>query len=138
MSRYDLFRRRIAPLAFFVAIALIARDSCEKDKRTHTTVELELELADRPSVRAVDVEVFAVNGSSEGAATGARVAAFHRAALTGAAIGPIRLDLALAVEDAELRIDVDRGGPHQLVTRRIHVIEGSTTLISIPPPTPAR
>jgi hypothetical protein len=136
VSRYDLFRRRIAPLAFFVAIALIARDSCEKDKRTHTTVELEL--ADRPSVRAVDVEVFAVNSSGDGAATGARVAAFHRAALTGAAIGPVRLDLALAVEDAEIRIDVDRGGQHQLVTRRIHALDGSTTLISIPPPTPVR
>jgi hypothetical protein len=110
VSRYDLFRRRIAPLAFFVAIALIARDSCEKDKRTHTTVELEL--ADRPSVRTVDVEVFAVTGSSGASAVGDRVAAFHRAALTGAPIGPVRLDLALADEDAELRIDIDRGGLH--------------------------
>jgi hypothetical protein len=129
VSRYDLFRRRIAPLAFFVAIVLLARDSCEKDKRTHTTVELEL--ADRPSVRAVDVEVFTTSGA-------ARVAAFHRAALTGAPIGPVRLDLALADEDAELRIDIDRGDQHQLLTRRIHAIEGSTTLISIPPPAPSR
>ena len=135
MSRYDLFRRRIAPLAFFLAIALIARDSCEKDKRTHTTVELEL--SDRASVRTVDVEVFAVGGSSSSSPIGDRVAAFHRAALTGAPIAPVRLDLALAVEDAELRIDIDRGDQHQLVTRRIHVIEGSTTLISIPPPTAA-
>ena len=131
MSRYDFFRRRIAPFAFFVAIALIARDSCEKDKRTHTTVELEL--ADRPSVRAVDVEVFAVR-DRDGDHGSDRVAAFHRAALTGAPIGPVRLDLALADEDAELRIDIDRGDQHQLVTRRIHAIEGSTTLIAIPPP----
>jgi hypothetical protein len=136
VSRYDLFRRRIAPIAFFVAIALIARDSCEKDKRTHTTVELEL--ADRPSVRTVDVEVFAVHSSSASAATGDRVAAFHRAALTGAPIGPVRLDLALAVEDAELRIDIDRGDQHQFLTRRIHVIEGSTTLVSVPAPVAPR
>ena len=136
MSRYDLFRRRIAPIAFFVAIALIARDSCEKDKRTHTTVELEL--ADRPSVRAVDVEVFAVSGTSSSIAVGDRVAAFHRAALTGAPIGPVRLDLALAVDDAELRIDIDRGDQHQLLTRRIHVIEGSTTLVSVPAPAAPR
>jgi hypothetical protein len=129
VSRYDLFRRRIAPLAFFIAIALIARDSCEKDKRTHTTVELEL--ADRASVRAVDVEVFAGSDRDHG---GDRVAVFHRAALTGAPIAPVRLDLALADEDAELRIDIDRGDQHQLVTRRIHAIEGSTTQISIPPP----
>ena len=136
MSRYDLFRRRIAPIAFFIAIALIARDSCEKNKRTHTTVELEL--ADRDSVRTVDVEVFAVSGSHQNSPVGDRVAAFHRAALTGASIGPVRLDLALAVDDAELRIDIDRGDQHQLVTRRVHVIEGSTTLISIPPPAAAR
>jgi hypothetical protein len=136
VSRYDLFRRRIAPIAFFIAIALIARDSCEKDQRTHTTVELEL--ADRASVRTVDVEVFAVSGSNQNSPVGDRVAAFHRAALTGAPIGPVRLDLALAVEDAELRIDIDRGDQHQLLTRRIHAIEGSTTLISVPPPTASR
>jgi hypothetical protein len=122
VSRYDLFRRRIAPIAFFIAIALIARDSCEKDKRTHTTVELELG-ADRSEVRAVDLEVFAGDE---------RVAAFHRAALPGATIGPCRFELALAQDDAELRIDIDRGARHQTMTRRLHAIEGSTTLIAIP------
>ena len=122
MSRYDLVRRRIAPIAFFVAIALIAKDSCDKDKRTHTAVELEFG-ADRSEVRAVDVEVF--TGSE-------RAAAFHREALPGRAIGPCRFQLALTDEDAELRIDVDRGAAHQQLTRRVHVIEGSTTLIAIP------
>lgn len=122
MSRYDLFRRRIAPIAFFLAIALIARDSCEKNKRTHTTVELELG-ADRDEIRAVDLEVFA--GTE-------RVAVSRRAALPGQAIGPVRFDLALADEDAELRIDIDRGARHQMLTRRIHALEGSTTLIAVP------
>ncbi|HEY0990135.1 MAG TPA: hypothetical protein VGD80_23950 [Kofleriaceae bacterium] len=122
MSRYDLLRRRIAPIAFFVAIALIAKDSCDKDKRTHTAVELEFG-ADRSEVRAVDVEVFT---------GGDRVAAFHREALPGSMIGPCRFQLALTDEDAELRIDVDRGAAHQQLTRRVHVIEGSTTLIAIP------
>lgn len=126
MSRYDFLRRRIAPIAFFVAIALIAKDSCDKDKRTHTAVELEF-AADRSEVRAVDVEVF--TGSE-------RVAAFHREALAGGTIGPCRFQLALADEDAELRIDVDRGATHQQLTRRVHVIEGSTTLIAIPPGQP--
>jgi hypothetical protein len=123
VSRYDLLRRRIAPIAFFVAIALIAKDSCDKDKRTHTAVELEFG-ADRSEVRAVDVEVF--TGSE-------RVGAFHREALPGGVIGPCRFQLALTDEDAELRIDVDRGAAHQQLTRRVHVIEGSTTLIGIPP-----
>jgi hypothetical protein len=123
VSRYDLFRRRIAPIAFFLAIALIARDSCEKDKRTHTTVELELG-ADRAEIRAVDLEVF--SGTD-------RVAAYHRAALPGEPIGAARFELALTDDDAELRIDIDRGARHQLLTRRIHALEGSTTLIAIPP-----
>src|SRR5439155_22073992 len=118
----DLFRRRIAPIAFFIAIALIAKDSCDKDKRTHTTVELELG-ADRTDVRAVDVEVFAGED---------RVAAFHRAALPGATIGPTRFELSLAQDDVELRIDIDRGARHQTLTRRLHAIEGSTALIAVP------
>ncbi|HMG54852.1 MAG TPA: hypothetical protein VK601_15245 [Kofleriaceae bacterium] len=126
MSRYDLFRRRIAPIAFFVAIALIAKDSCDKDKRTHTTVELEFGDL-KPEVRAVDVDVMI--GTE-------RVATFHRAALPGSTIGPCRFALALPEDDGELRIDVDLGATHQRRTRRFHAIEGSTMLISIPDATP--
>lgn len=122
MSRYDLFRRRIAPVAFFLAIALIARDSCEKDKRSHTTVELAFGAA-AASVRAVDVDV--VVGSET-------VATFHRAALPGSTIGPCRIPLTLTDEDGELRIDVDRGATHQRLTRRFQIVEGSTMLIAIP------
>jgi hypothetical protein len=121
VSRYDLFRRRLAPIAFFVAIALIAKDSCEKDKRTHTTVELELG-ADRSDVRACDVEVYAGDE---------RLAAFHRAALPDAPIGPCRFDLALDRDDVELRIDIDRGARHQTLPRRLYALEGSTTQIAI-------
>ena len=126
MSRYDLLRRRIAPIAFFVAIALIAKDTCDKSQRAHTAVELEFG-ADRSEVRAVDVEVY--TGSE-------RVAAFHREALPGGTIGPCRFQLSLADEDAELRIDIDRGATRQQLTRRVRVIEGSTTLIAIPPNAP--
>jgi hypothetical protein len=126
VSRYDLFRRRIAPIAFFLAIALIARDSCEKDKRTHTTVELSFG-ATKPSVRAVDVDVVV------GAET---IATFHRATLPDSTIGPCRFPLALTDEDGELRIDVDLGATHQRLTRRFHAVEGSTMLVAIPDPTP--
>jgi hypothetical protein len=122
VSRYDLFRRRIAPIAFFLAIALIARDSCEKDKRTHTTVELGFGAA-KPSVRAVDVDV--VVGSET-------IATFHRAALPASTIGPCRFPLALPDDDGELRIDVDLGATHQRLTRRFHAVEGSTMLVTIP------
>lgn len=126
MSRYDLFRKRIAPIAFFLAIALIARDSCEKDKRTHTTVELAFGAsmgAQTPRVHAVDVDVVI------GADT---IATFHRATLPDSTIGPCRFVLALPSEDGELRIDIDLGATHHRLTRRFHAVEGSTMLVTIP------
>jgi hypothetical protein len=125
VSRYDLFRRRIAPIAFLLAIGLIARDSCQKDHRTHTTVELQLGDA-RSRVRAVDVDV--VTGDQT-------VAQFHRAALPGALIGPCRFELALPADDGELRIDVDLGvdlaAGHRRLTRPFHAVEGATMLVPI-------
>jgi hypothetical protein len=122
VSRYDLFRRRLAPLAFFVAIGLIARDSCDKDKRTHATVELQLG-ADRPSIHAVDVDVV-VDAQT--------VATFHRAALPGSTIGPCRFQLSVPDDDGELRIDVDLGATHRQLTRRFHAVEGATIVVPIP------
>ncbi len=121
MSRYDLFRRRIAPVAFFLAIGLIARDSCEKSHRTHTTVELQLGEA-RPRVRAVDVDV--VTGDQT-------VAQFHRAALPDAMIGACRFELALPADDGQLRIDVDLGAEHRRLTRPFHAVEGATMFVPI-------
>ncbi len=121
MSRYDLFRRRIAPVAFFLAIGLIARDSCEKSHRTHTTVELQLGDA-RSRVRAVDVDV--VTGDQT-------VARFHRAALPDAMIGPCRFEAALPADDGQLRIDVDLGAEHRRLTRGFHAVEGATMFVPI-------
>lgn len=122
MSRYDLFRRRIAPVALFLALGLIVRDTCEKDKRTHTTVELQFG-ADKPRIRSVDVDVV-VGGDT--------IARFHRAALPDSTIGPCRFPLALPEDDGELRIDVDLGASHHRLTRRFHAVEGSAMLIPIP------
>ena len=124
MSRYDLFRRRIAPIALVLAIALIARDSCEKNKRTHATVELTFG-ANQPSVHAVDVDVV-VGGET--------VATFHRAALPDRTIGRSVFELSVPEDDGEFRIDVDLGTTHQRLTRRFHAIEGSTMVVAIPDP----
>lgn len=124
MSRYDLFRRRIAPIAFLLAIGLIARDSCEKDQRTHTTVELDFGDA-RPRVRAVDVAVVTGGADSE------PVARFHRAALTDGGIGPCRFVLALPADDGELQLDVDLGPEQRRLTRRFHAVEGATLRVAV-------
>ncbi len=121
MSRYDLFRRRLAPIALFLGIALIARDSC-KNERTHTTVQLGFG-AGEASVRAVDVDV--VIGEEI-------VARFHRAALPDSGIGPCEFPLVVAETDGEFRIVVDRGAHQQRLTRKFHAVEGSTMLVPIP------
>jgi hypothetical protein len=122
VSRYDLFRRRLAPIALFLGIALIARDTCQNE-RTHTTVQLDFG-ADEASVRAVDVDV--VIGDEV-------VASFHRAALPDQKIGRSEFKLVVAEQDGDLRIVVDRGATRQRLTRRFHAVEGSTMLVPIPP-----
>ena len=127
MSRYDLFRRRIAPVAMVLVLVLIARDGCEKDQRAHTDVELVFG-ATRGTVRAVDVDVM-VGGDV--------VATYHQAATSGPAVGRCVFRLSVSAESGEFRIDVDRGGRHQRLTRRFHVLEGGTLRVEIPDEPPA-
>lgn len=121
MSRYDLIRRRIAPIAFLLAIGLIARDSCNKAQRTHAAIELDFGDA-RPRVQAVDVRVIA---------GGDTVTTFRRAALGSGGIGPCRFDAVLPGEDGELQIDVDVAGEHRQLVRRFHAVEGATVRVPI-------
>ena len=129
MSRYDLFRRRIAPIAFFVAIALIARDSCEKDRRTHTLMEIELGDA-RPHVREIDVDVL-VGSVAAGGDRPAPIATQRCIALPGAQIGPCRFPATVPDEDGTLEIDVTLDTGHRHLTRKFHAIEGSTLMVPI-------
>jgi len=122
VSRYDRFRRRLAPIALLVAIALLARDSCGKDKRTHTTVVLELG-ALRPQVREVQADVV-VDGET--------IATYRRTALPGALIDPCRFAMVIPGDTGELRIDLDLGGAHRQVTKKFQAIEGSSMLVTIP------
>ena len=129
MSRYDFFRRRIAPIAFLLAIALIARDSCQKHERSRAAVELDFGAA-RARVRAVDVSVVAAPDAPGGAGgAGDEVARFHRSAAPDAGIGPCRF--AVVIPDGELRIDVDLGGEHRQLTRRFHAVGDATIQVAI-------
>jgi hypothetical protein len=122
VSRYDRFRKRLAPIAFLAAIALLARDSCLKEQRLHATVELAF-AAERPRVREVAVEVVA---------GGDTIATYRRVAQPGAEIEPCRFKIASPVEDGELRIDIDLGASHQHLTRAFHAADGATITVSIP------
>jgi hypothetical protein len=122
VTRYDLFRRRIAPIAFACAIAFIAYDSCEKQERTSATIVIDYGAAER-DVRAIEAEVW-MNGE--------QVTQFRRAAVADALIGPTQFKGSLPDTDGELRVDVElRTGERRTATRAIHVTEGATIRVQL-------
>lgn len=121
MSKYDLFRRRIAPVAFGLAIVLMARESCHKQEQEHATFVLDLGAA-QGKASAVNAELV-VKGDVVGV--------FHRAALDDGSMGKVKFEAVLPAEDAELRIDVDLpDGPHHLV-RSVHAADGATVVVPL-------
>ena len=122
MTRYDLFRKRLAPIAFGLAIVLLARDSCMKQERTHVTFVLEPGAA-RPEIRSVAADLWI--GDAE-------VSEFRREAAVGAYIGPMKFDAALPQKDGELRLDVDLGAKgHRTFVRHVHADEGATVTVPL-------
>ncbi len=120
MSRYALFRRRLAPIAFILAIGLIGHEQCTKLHRTHATVVLDFDDV-APRLVSVDAEVKIGDESA---------AIFHREA-HGHAIGPCKFELALPVDDADLQVDVDVAGTPKRIVRKLHLTEGATITVPL-------
>lgn len=116
MSGYDLFRRRIAPIAFACAIALIAYDTWNKKDHTQATFVLDFGSA-AASVQAVDAELWV---------DGEQLSKFHRVALVAGSIGPAQFEQALPDREGELRIDVTRADGHTKVVRHFHADDDAT------------
>lgn len=123
MTRYDLFRRRIAPIAFLAAIALLGWKTCHVDSRTHATIVLDFGDA-RPLVRAVTADLIVA---------GDRIGHFERRALPGMQIDPCRFEVAMPEDRGELRLDVELdGGRHVAPVRHLAaVIDGSTVTVPL-------
>jgi hypothetical protein len=122
VTKYDLFRRRIAPIAFALAIGFIAYDTCNKHERTTATIVIDYGAAE-PDVRAIEAEVW-MNGE--------QVTQFRRAAVEGAYIGKTQFKGSLPDTDGEVRMDIElAGGQHRNVTRTIHVSEGAIVTIQL-------
>ncbi|HUJ63362.1 MAG TPA: hypothetical protein VLX92_32915 [Kofleriaceae bacterium] len=120
MSKYDLFRKRIAPIAFGVAIVLMARQSCDKHTQTHADVVFDFGAAD---VRAVHAELWSPTD---------QLATFDRSALDGHAIGKVELAHApLPDGDAELRVDVTLPRGQRHAVRHLHGDDGATILVKL-------
>ena len=56
-SRYDRWRRRLAPAALLIALGVLAYDTCESKEKSGTPIVLDLGAA-RPSVRHVRADAF--------------------------------------------------------------------------------
>jgi hypothetical protein len=123
VTRYELFRKRIAPILFLGIVGLIAYDQCQKDKHAGITGTVVIELGEaEPRVRALEAEMF-VRGES--------VSTFRRAALSGARIGDTRFQARMPAPDGELRIAVDLGDARRRLSRTVHLEDGATVRIDI-------
>jgi hypothetical protein len=121
VTRYDFFRKRIAPIAFLIVVALIFYDTWHKHERTKATFVLDYG-AHEADVKAIDAEIWMNNE---------QVTQFHRQALEGMRIGVSKFEASLPDVDGEIRIDVDLGPKgHRELTRKIRVDEGA--IVTIP------
>ena len=106
---------------FLGGIALLARETCNKQERTHATIVIDFGSAE-PRVRSVDAAL--VIG-------GEPISSFHRAAQSNMKIGPCRFETAMPAHDGELQIDIDLDGTLKHVVRRIHADEGATITVPL-------
>lgn len=116
-----MFRRRVAPIAFGVAVVLLARQSCAKHDRTTATFAFDFGSA-AASVQAVDVDVY------EG---GEPFSHFHRDALPGHTIGPTRFSGTLPEASGELHVAVTLPSGVRMITKPFHADDGSTVMVSL-------
>lgn len=122
MTRYEFFRKRIAPVLFLGMVGLIAYDSCDRERRARTVLEFELGDA-RPQVTHVDAELIA---SSE------VIGRFHKEALPGAVIGNCQFEASLPDDQlVTLNIRVGLRGGERAITRTIRPLEDAKTTIDL-------
>ena len=122
VTRYEFFRKRIAPFLFLGMVGLIAYDACQKEERYHATIVVDLGEADA-RVRAFTAELFV---------EGEQVSRFERRALSDMRIScPCTFKTAMPKESGELRFEVEVDGTIKKQTKQIHVIEGGKTTVKL-------
>lgn len=121
MSRYDFFRKRIAPVAFLIVVGLIAYDAYDKDRAERARATIVIDLGSAASqVRSVDAEL-TVDGESVGS--------FQRDLAVRP--GELRFEVRMPKERGELRVEARVGETTKRVVRQVDVEEGGTTTVSI-------
>jgi hypothetical protein len=122
VTRYEFFRKRIAPVLFLCMVGLIAYDACEKEERHHSTIVVDLGAAE-PRVKSFTAELYV---------KGELISTFERRALTDLLIGcPCKFETAMPEETGELRFVVEVDGKLVRQTKQLRVLEGSTTTVKL-------
>jgi hypothetical protein len=122
VTRYEFFRKRIAPLLFLGMVGVIAYDACQKEERHHATIVVDLGSAE-PRVKGFTADLFV---------DGAQVSTFERRALPDLTIGcPCTFETAMPAQTGELRFVVTIDGQLKQVTKKISVIEGGKTTVTL-------
>jgi hypothetical protein len=122
VTRYEFFRKRIAPVLFLCMVGLIAYDACDKEERHHSTIVIDLGAAE-PRVRSFSAELY-VNDEV--------IATFERRALTDLRIGcPCKFETAMPAETGELRFVVEVDGKLVRQTKQLRVLEGGKTTVTL-------
>ena len=125
MTRYELFRRRIAPALFFCLLGLIAYDACRKGQDAGITGTVVIELGEaEPRVRELEAQLF-VGGGDE------PINRFRLVAPAGERIGPCRFKARMPAPDGELRFTIDLGDARRELSRAVHIEDGATVRIDL-------
>lgn len=120
MTRLELITKRLAPIALGVAIAVMARDSCQHGTRIHTTFVLDPQEA-AEQVDAIDATVVV---------DGATVGELHRKRVERA-FGRAQFAADLPGEDGEVRVDATMHGDHRTIVRHFHASDGGTISLAL-------
>ncbi len=120
---WELFKRRVLPIAFICGMAVLIQRTCNGATRTHATIVIDLG-ASASVVKKVDAQLVVAGDAN---------AEFHRTALPDLAIGPCQFEVAMPQDDGELTIDVELPTTTKHFVRRIHASDGAVVRVSLGP-----
>jgi hypothetical protein len=118
---WELFKRRVLPIAFICGMAVLIQRTCNGATRTHATIVIDLGEA-ASVVKKVDAQLV-VDGDAN--------AQFHRAALPDLTIGPCQFEVSMPEDDGELTIDVETATTTKHFVRKIHATDGAIVRVSL-------
>jgi len=120
-SRYDRFRRRLAPIAFLIAIGLLVKMTL--DHRHETGVKVVIDFgAHAAEIRHLRADVF-VGGEP--------VDTYLESSYPTGATGPATFDVRVPDGDATLRVDLTTTDGPRRIERRLTVVSGATVHVDL-------